>query len=158
MGLFGKTIRSLELGDKVPAFSLLDHNGNLYNFDTRSGSKGYVIFFYPKDETQGCTREVCSFRDQYDIFAEAGVEVIGINSGSVESHKRFHEKHGLHYRLLSDPGNNVAHAFGVKNVLFLTGRETFVINRNSEIVYKFRNMFQAEDHVKNVLSMLPKLG
>lgn len=157
MGLFGKELTVLNEGDKIPSFELLDQDGNLFSWDTHKGTSSFVIFFYPKDDTPGCTKEACSFRDEYEVFQEAGVQVLGINSGSPESHKKFQTKHRLPYLLLSDPGNKVAHTFGVKNVLFLTGRETFVVNKAGELVYKFRNLFQAEDHVKNTLGMLAKL-
>jgi len=84
---------TLEIGDLCPVFSLEDQFGNLFDFEQILGKRVVVIFFYPKDNTSGCIKEVCSFRDQYEVFKELGAEVIGVSSDSVSSHLGFAEKH-----------------------------------------------------------------
>ena len=95
---------ALQVGDKIPNFSAKDNNGN--DFDSRFiiGKKPVVIYFYPKDNTPGCTAQACSFRDQYEDFKDLGAEVIGISSDSIASHEKFIQKYKLPFILLSDIG------------------------------------------------------
>ena len=109
-----KAGKHLKVGDSIPVFSLRDQNDNLFNISDYTGKKILVIFFYPRDESSGCTKEACSFRDKYDVFTKAGAMVVGINSGTVESHKKFIQNHKLPFTLLSDPENKVLKMFGVK--------------------------------------------
>lgn len=147
-------MKKLEVGDPMPHFVLLDHRGK--EFDTRDvvGKQALVVYFYPKDDSPGCTRQACAVRDQFEAFAASNAMVIGINSGSVESHQAFREKHNLPFTLLSDPNNEVLRMFGVRNFLFLTGRETFVIGLDGKIAYTFRGMFKDEEHVEGALAYL----
>jgi len=144
----------LKIGDKIPNFSLQDHNGKTFNSVTDLEGVTSVIYFYPKDESGVCTKEACAFRDSYQDFTAAGIQVIGINSAGIESHKQFAQKNNLPFRLLSDPGNKVIKQFGVKNALFLTGRETFVVNDKGIVVHKFRDFFKGEAHAQEVLQFL----
>src|SRR5690606_7098240 len=118
------------------------------------GKKKMVIYFYPKDESPGCTKQACAIRDSFADYTDAGAVVIGINSGSVESHRSFAEKHRLPFILLSDPGNRGLKQFGVKNVLFLTGRETFVVGLDGKIAYKYRALRNAAAHNEQGLEFL----
>jgi len=114
-----------------------------------------VVFFYPKDNTPGCTAEVCAFRDDYEAFVEAGADVIGISSDDSQSHASFRERHRLPYRLMSDPGGDARKAFGIPRTLgILPGRATFVIDRQGTILYAFNSQFAPERHVKNALEAL----
>ena len=108
-----------------------------------------MIFFYPKDDSPGCTREACYFRDLYEVFKEADAIVIGISGQSVESHRKFADKYRLTYTLLSDKGNKIRKLFGVPGDILglLPGRVTFVTDRNGKIVHIFNSQFQAERHV-----------
>ena len=139
---------------KVPDFTLQDQDGNTFNVASQVGKKKMVIFFYPKDESLVCTKEACAFRDSFEVFQQAGAMVIGISADSVKSHKSFQENHRLPYTLLSDPGNQVLKAFGVKNILFLTGRETFVVDLQGNIVFRFRGMLSGSAHVQEALAYL----
>lgn len=143
----------LNVGDKIPAFMLKDQNGNYFNVHDHIGKK-FIIYFYPKDESAVCTKEACSFRDSYKYFEDKGIKVIGINSGSVESHKKFAEHHNLNFTLLSDPGNEVLKLFGIKNVFFLTGRETFVVDEKGIIVFRYRGFLNGDAHVDKTLEYL----
>ncbi|MBS7232149.1 peroxiredoxin [Flavobacterium psychroterrae] len=147
-------INELKVGDKIPHFTLQDQNGNNFNSATDTLGITTVIYFYPKDESGVCTKEACAFRDSYQDFTDAGIQVLGINGAGIESHKTFAEKNRLPFKLLSDPGNKVIKQFGVKKALFLTGRETFVLNDKGIVIYKFRDFFKGAAHAKEVLEFL----
>lgn len=149
-----KSMETLSIGDPVPSFVLKDEDGNDFDVNDYIGKQLLVIYFYPKDDSPGCTKQACAMRDSYAEFTDANAKVIGINSGSAESHKAFRQKHNLPFTLLSDPGNKVLKAFGVKNVLFLTGRETFVVGLDGKIAYTFRGMLKDKEHAENVLAFL----
>ncbi|MGK6351278.1 peroxiredoxin [Parapedobacter sp. DT-150] len=148
----------LKIGDQIPHFVLKDQHGQDVDINDQIGQKKLVIYFYPKDESPGCTKQACAIRDSFAAYADAGAMVIGINSGSVESHRAFAEKYRLPFTLLSDPGNQVLKAFGVKNVLFLTGRETFVFGLDGRLAFKYRAMMNATAHNDQVLAFLEKRG
>ncbi len=149
-----KNMKTLEVGDTIPHFVLKDQHGNDFDIHDHIGKKKLVIYFYPKDDSPGCTKQACAFRDSFAEYTDAGAMVVGINSGSVENHRSFAESHRLPFTLLSDPGNKVLKAFGVKNVLFLTGRETFVVGLDGRIVFKYRALMNASRHNDNVLAFL----
>jgi peroxiredoxin Q/BCP len=117
-----------------------------------------VIFFYPKDETPGCTVEACGFRDQYDTFIQAGAEVVGISSDSVSSHERFIEKHSLPMKLLSDSDGKVRALYGVKSPLGLfPGRATFVVDRSGQVAHVFVSQLRFGKHVDEALEVVKRL-
>jgi thioredoxin-dependent peroxiredoxin len=108
------------VGDVAPDFTLPSHLGEEVSLRDFVGKKrAVVLFFYPKDDTPGCTKEACSFRDGYEQFGNLGVEVIGVSSDSVRSHQRFVEKHDLPFVLLSDEGGEVRRLYGVPNTFGL---------------------------------------
>ena len=145
---------TLKVGDNVPTFTLKDQEGKDFNLSNYLGKQKMVIYFYPKDESSVCTKEACAFRDSYAEYVKAGAIVIGINSGSVASHKSFAANHNLPFILLSDPDNKVLESFGIKSVLTLTGRETFVIDLTGKVVYKFRAMLSGNEHSEKALEYL----
>lgn len=103
----------LKIGDKMPSFEVQDQDGNTVSSESLMASgRKTVIYFYPKDNTPGCTAEACSFRDGYDALLEAGYNVIGVSKDSVKSHAGFAAKHGLQFTLLSDPSTQMLQAFG----------------------------------------------
>jgi peroxiredoxin Q/BCP len=152
-------MEKLVVGSTVPLFELKDQYGDLFSIDSVLGQKNLVIYFYPKDDSPGCTREACSFRDQFEGFAEADALVIGISAQSVESHSAFAQKHRLNYTLLSDKGNKVRKLFGVPGSMFglIPGRVTYVINQEGEVVYIFNSQIQVEKHVEEALAILQTL-
>ena len=97
----------IKIGDKIPNFTAKDLNGNDFDIQNYMGKKPLVIYFYPKDNTAGCTIQACSFRDQYQDFTDLGAEVIGISSDSVASHQKFSEQYKLPFILLSDEDQNI---------------------------------------------------
>ncbi|QLG44225.1 peroxiredoxin [Costertonia aggregata] len=147
----------LKIGDTIPEFSLRDQNGNTFSTTEWVGKKPLVIYFYPKDNTPGCTAEACSFRDSYEEFTELGAEVIGISSDTENSHQKFTEKHNLPFILLADTQNKVRRLFKVEKSLFiLPGRETYVVDKQGEIIMVFNNV-TANQHVKRALKALKKI-
>jgi peroxiredoxin Q/BCP len=152
-------MKKIELGSKVPIFELKDQNGELFSLETVLGKKNLVIYFYPKDDSPGCTKEACSFRDQFEVFSDADAIIIGISAQSEESHLEFAQKHRLNYTLLSDTGNKVRKLFGVPASFFglIPGRVTYVVNKEGKIAYMFNSQIQAERHVDAALRILQEL-
>ena len=146
----------LKVGDKLPNFSAKDTNGNDFDSKDYLGKQPLVIYFYPKDDTPGCTAQACSFRDNYQDFKDLGAEVIGISSDTVQSHIRFKSKFNLPFILLSDNTKKLRKLFGVQNSLFvIPGRETFVIDKNGIVLMVFNSM-SSEIHITKALSVLKK--
>ena len=146
---------SLKVGDLVPYFELKDQKGELFKSDTDIGQKPAVVYFYPKDETPGCTAEACSFRDSYEDFKELGAEVIGISSDSIGSHKRFAQRHRLPFILLADTKKVVQRLFKLPKILFglYTKRITFVIDNAGKVVYVHDSLL-ATSHIKKALKAI----
>jgi len=153
----------LKEGSKVPNFCLkgIDEEGREREFCLEEfKGKKLIIYFYPKDNTPGCTQEACDFRDNLNVLKEMGYIVIGISPDSVNSHKKFKEKHGLNFILLSDPEKKVAEMFGAYGEKKAYGkvtkgiiRSTFVIDEEGKIVKEWRNV-KAKGHVQKVLEFL----
>ena len=145
----------LNVGDRIPEFSLPDQDGNTFNSWDYVGKKPLVIFFYPKDNTPGCTREPCSFRERYEEFTDRGAEVVGISADSESSHRKFATSYKLPFKLLADRKNQVRRLFKVEKSLFnlLPGRETFVVDKDGIFILAFNNM-GASGHVKRALKAL----
>jgi thioredoxin-dependent peroxiredoxin len=149
----------LSAGEQAPAFELLDNEGNLHKLSDFKGQT-IVVYFYPRDDTPGCTKEACSFRDAYADFREAGVEVIGISPDNEGSHSKFINKYQLPFVLLSDPDHKVCDAFGAWGLKKMYGREyegvfrtTFVIDPDGVIKHVFENVKPA-DHSQEVLEVV----
>jgi len=148
----------VKLGDKAPDFTLLSQTGENVTLSKFFGKKNIVLYFYPKDESSGCTKEACTFRDNYEAFKELGAEVIGISSQSVESHKSFASHHNLPFILLSDDENKVRKLYGVPSTFrALPGRVTYIIDKEGIIRHIFSSQFQPEKHIDEALNILRKL-
>ena len=146
-------------GDKAPGFELVESAGTAIKLEDLLAKGPVVVFFYPKDDSPGCTREACSFRDSYDAFQDAGASVVGISSDSEASHRKFRDKHGFPFLLLSDPGGRVRKAFGVPKTLgILDGRSTYIIDRNGVVRYAFHSQIQVNKHVDEAISAVRALG
>jgi peroxiredoxin Q/BCP len=146
--------KELKVGDTIPTFTLTDQDGKVFNSADHIGNHSLVIFFYPKDESMVCTKEACSFRDRYSDLVKAGAIVIGINGGSVESHKKFQTNDRLPYPLLSDSGNKVLNAFGVPKQFFMTGRKTFVVDKTGKIAFTYNSSLKGSRHAEEALAWL----
>lgn len=154
-----KTMEKIEVGSLIPQFSLNDQNGDKFDIGSVLGKKNLVIFFYPKDDSPGCTKEACYFRDQFAAFQDANAAVIGISGQSVASHKAFAQKHNLSYTLLSDHGNRVRKLFGVPTDFFgiLPGRVTYIVDKSGKVVHTFSSQTEVLKHVDEALEILKKL-
>lgn len=150
---------ALEVGDKIPNFSAKDSYGNDFESNSIIGKKPVVLYFYPKDNTPGCTAQACSFRDQYEDFKDLGAEVIGISSDSEVSHQKFTKQYNLPFMLLSDSDKKLRNLFGVKTNLFglLPGRVTYVIDKNSIIQLVFDSLVST-NHIPKALNIIKKLA
>jgi peroxiredoxin Q/BCP len=148
----------LKVGDSIPNFTAKDTNGNDFDSKNVVGHKPLVIYFYPKDNTPGCTAQACSFRDQYEDFKDLGAEVIGISSDSADSHQKFAKQYQLPFILLSDSDKKIRKLFGVPGGMFglLPGRVTYVTDENGVIQMIFDSML-ATKHIPKALSAIKKL-
>ena len=150
--------QKIETGSKAPDFSLPDQQGRRVNLADFMGKTNLVVYFYPKDESYGCTKEACSFRDNYEVFKQAGAEVIGISSDDIASHQAFAANHKLPFILLSDKGKTVAEKYGVgKSLGIVPGRVTFVIDKQGIIRLVFSSQLSFDKHVEEALQMLKTL-
>ena len=123
----------LSAGDPAPQFEMTADDGSTVSSESLAGSR-YVLYFYPKDDTPGCTKQACGLRDSWSGVARTGVEVFGVSPDSVKSHVKFREKYALPYRLLSDDGHRVAEAFGVWIPKKFAGREHFGNERTTFVI------------------------
>src|SRR5947209_4048897 len=121
--------RKVQVGDLAPDFTLPSVTGKPVSLASFIGQKDIVLYFYPKDNTPGCVAEACAFRDSYEVFKDAGAEVIGVSSDSEESHQSFAREHRLPFILLSDVGGRIRKLYGVPSTLvLLPGRVTYIID------------------------------
>jgi thioredoxin-dependent peroxiredoxin len=149
-------MQKVQIGSVVPDFTLKDQNGRDFILKDVLGKKNLVIYFYPKDDTPGCTKEACAFRDLYDDFSQQDALIIGISTQSSESHRVFAQKYHLNFTLLSDINNMVRDLFGVPTDIFglLPGRVTYVVDKTGKVVYFFKSQFKPLQHVKEALKIL----
>ncbi|MCF8465330.1 MAG: peroxiredoxin [Flavobacteriales bacterium] len=147
----------VNVGDIAPDFELKDKDGNLVKLSGFRGEKSVVVYFYPKDETPGCTAQACSFRDSYEDFKEVGAEVIGISSDGSSSHSGFAANHRLPFILLSDPIGKVRKEYGAYDLFgMIPGRVTYVIDKQGKVIHKFDSQMSPTKHIKESLASLKK--
>lgn len=146
----------LKSGEKAPDFEAVSDDGRKIKLSEILKKKEVILYFYPKDETPGCTAEACSFRDDWDLFNEMGAEVLGVSSDSVQSHKKFKEHHDLQFTLLSDPDKEIRIKYGVKGSI-LPPRTTFIISRDGTIFHVFNSQINAKMHVKEAMDALKRI-
>ncbi|MDQ0106408.1 peroxiredoxin Q/BCP [Chitinophaga terrae (ex Kim and Jung 2007)] len=147
----------IKVGDKVPEFQLPDQDGKMFDLKSVVGKQPLVIYFYPKDETSVCTKEACSFRDNYQDFQKYGAKVIGISGDDVASHRKFADHHQLPFTLLSDTKNDVRKLFGVPKTFVIPGRVTYIVDKNGVVVHTFNSMKDGPKHVTEALDALKKM-
>jgi len=148
------------VGDLAPGFTLPSQSGEEVSLKDFLGKKrAIVLFFYPKDDTPGCTKEACSFRDGYEQFEKLEAEVIGVSSDSTKSHQRFAQRHGLPFVLLSDEEGEVRKLYGVPNTLGLfPGRVTYVIDNEGVVRHVFSSQLGVTKHVEEALVALESIS
>ncbi|MBD2533226.1 peroxiredoxin [Nostoc flagelliforme FACHB-838] len=149
----------IKVGDTAPNFTLPAQSGSTINLQDFRGKKAVVLYFYPKDDTPGCTAESCAFRDQYEVFKTAGAEVIGVSADSGESHQRFAAKYNLPFTLLTDKGDQVRKLYGATAAFGLfPSRVTYVIDQQGVVQYVFDSMFNFKGHVEEALKSLQQIA
>ncbi len=142
---------TLKPGDKAPSFELRNQNGELFSNANLKG-KFLVLFFYPKDNTPGCTAEACSFRDNMSKFKKLNAEVWGVSADKEASHNLFAKKYNLPFPILTDRDNKLRTTFGVQKTLgFLPGRVTYIIDKQGTIFHVFNNLLDGPAHVQDAL-------
>jgi peroxiredoxin Q/BCP len=147
----------VQVGDLTPDFTLLNQSTGPVSLKDFLGKKHIVLYFYPKDNTSLCTEEACAFRDSYEVFKDAGAEVIGVSSDSVESHRQFAKEHQLPFILLSDVDGVIRKRYGVPTALGLPGRVTYIIDRRGIVRRIFFSQFTSKRHVEEALETLQKI-
>jgi peroxiredoxin Q/BCP len=149
----------VDVGAKAPDFTLTSQSEEMVSLSDFLGNRPVVLFFYPKDDTLGCTKEVCAFRDSFDDFRKLDAEVIGISSDSVKSHSSFAKKHDLPFTLLSDERGKIRRLYRVPNTLSLfPGRVTYVIDRDGIVRHVFSSQLGFVNHVEEALRALRSIS
>lgn len=146
-----------KVGDKAPLISGKDQDGKTWKLEKRIGKKAVVLYFYPKDDTPGCTKEACGFRDRMEELSKQGVEVVGVSFDSAESHRQFIAKHKLNFTLLADTDGRIAEAYGVR----VPGRNfarrvSFLIGPDGKIAH-VTDSPQAETHLNEMMEAVSRL-
>jgi peroxiredoxin Q/BCP len=148
----------LKVGDAAPDFVLPSQTGEPVNLKDFVGSKEIVLYFYPKDDSSGCTAEACAFRDSYEVFKEHGAEVVGVSSDSVDSHKGFASRNNLPFTLLSDKDGKVRKFYGASSRFgLLPGRVTYIIDRNGIVRHIFSSQLNPKKHIDEALETLERI-
>ncbi|WP_114784488.1 peroxiredoxin [Botryobacter ruber] len=149
---------AVKVGDKAPDFELYKPDGSIFRLYDALKENNVVLYFYPKDNTRGCTKQACEFRDQYEVFREHGAEVVGISGDSTDSHQRFGDSHHLPFVLLSDKGGTVRSLFKVPRTLgLIPGRVTYIIDKKGIVQYIFNSLTKPLEHVNKALEVLKSL-
>jgi thioredoxin-dependent peroxiredoxin len=151
--------KRVAVGDRAPDFTLPDQNDNPVTLSDHLGQRAIVLYFYPKDDTPGCTAEACSCRDSYQVFQDAGAEVIGVSSDTTESHQQFAAKYHLPFILVSDADGALRKRYGVPLTMgMFPGRVTYIIDREGIVRHIFSSQIQAEKHVTEALKTLEAIA
>ncbi len=151
---------AIKVGDEAPDFTFTLKNGSVASLgELRRQGKAVVVYFYPKDDTPGCTAQACSFRDSYEAFSDAGAEVIGVSADGSASHEAFASKHRLPFALVSDADGSLRQRFGVPRSFLglMPGRVTYVIDRQGIVRHVFSSQLQATRHISEALDVLKGL-
>jgi thioredoxin-dependent peroxiredoxin len=156
---FTGVLLAVQVGDKAPDFTLTSQIGDKVTLSEYFGKKNIVLYFYPKDETTGCTKEACAFRDNYDVFTKLGAEVLGISGQSIESHKSFATHHNLPFLLLADQENKVRKLYGVPtNMGIIPGRVTYIIDKKGIVRHVFNSQYQPQKHIEEAQKVIEQLN
>lgn len=145
----------VQVGDQAPDFTLSTQDGKQVSLKDYHGQKAVVLYFYPKDDTPGCTAEACAFRDSYEVFKDAGAEVLGVSSDSAAAHQKFATKYRLPFILLSDKDGTVRKRYGAVSAFgLIPGRVTYIIDKEGIVRHVFSSQLAAERHIDEALKTL----
>ena len=148
---------AVKAGDRAPDFTLTSNQGEPVQLTRLSGTP-VVLYFYPKDNTPGCTKEACGFRDNYTVFQEKGAHVLGVSGDSVDDHRQFASAYNLPFPLLSDVGNKVRQLYGVPSTLgLLPGRVTYIIDQQGIVRHIFNSQLNVQGHIDEAIKILETL-
>ena len=147
----------VKVGDNAPDFEGPTTEGKTLGLKDFLGKKNVVLYFYPKDDTPGCTKEACSFRDNLQPIRSLGAEILGVSVDSVESHKKFSTKFSLPFPLISDKEKRIAKAYGVLRVTGTTNRVTFIIDKNGKIMKIFPKV-DVSKHTEEVVAAIKEIS
>ena len=150
---------NLKVGNKFPDFKLSDDNEEIYHLYKDGNTSFLVLYFYPKDETPGCTKQACYFKDYYDEFKEIDCEIIGISSDNETSHRSFKTNYNLPFKLLCDQDSKLRKEIQLPKDFFglSPGRITFLLNSKNEILFIHRSSLKMKSHIKKVLDFLNEI-
>ncbi|MFM1997671.1 MAG: hypothetical protein RLZZ111_2058 [Planctomycetota bacterium] len=150
-------MKSIAVGDVAPEFTATLQDGTTFDSATLRGRKSLVLFFYPKDNTPVCTQQACAFRDAYEQFVAADVEVVGVSSDSPASHQKFAAKHKLPFPIISDRDGSLRKLFGVPRAMgIFPGRVTYVIDKGGTVQMVYNATLAAEPHVRKALEAVAR--
>lgn len=149
----------IAVGQRAPAIDQEAHDGSRIKIGEGTGEGITVLYFYPADETKGCTAQACSFRDDFEVFQRAGARVVGVSGDSLDKHRAFAKNHRLPFPLLSDRGATLRKAYDVRRTLgLIPGRVTFVIDAAGVVRHVFDSQLRAKTHVSEALAVVESLG
>jgi len=149
----------VKAGDSAPDFTLPNQSGQTVSLGDIIGKKIIVLYFYPKDFSTGCTAEACAFRDSYEVFKDAGAEVIGVSSQSVDSHKRFALANSLPFILLSDEDGKVRKLYGATSMFgLMAGRVTYIIDNKGIVRNVFSSQLNPAKHIEEALRIIKEIS
>jgi peroxiredoxin Q/BCP len=151
---------TIKVGDEAPDFNFTHKNGSPASLKSLRQQKAVVLYFYPKDDTPGCTAQACSFRDAYEDFIQAGAEVIGASSDETSSHEAFAARYRLPFTLISDADGSLRKRYGVPRSFMglMPGRVTYVIDREGIVRHVFNSQLQATKHITEAMEVLKRLS
>lgn len=159
MGVEDSVQGGVKVGDSAPDFALPNQSGEMVSLKDFIGKKIIVLYFYPKDFSLGCTAEACAFRDSYEVFKEAGAEVVGVSSQSVDSHKRFASSNALPFILLSDEDGRVRKLYGASSAFgLIAGRVTYVIDKKGIVRHIFSSQLNPTKHIEEALRIIKEIS
>ncbi|NIP39876.1 MAG: peroxiredoxin [Candidatus Dadabacteria bacterium] len=147
----------LSVGDKAPQFEAQSYDGTTISLADYSGKSTVILYFYPRDNTPGCTKEACSMRDGMDDLSDLGVQVVGVSTDSVKSHEKFRDKFGLNFPLLSDKSKEIVKAYDVQSAFGTASRKSFLIDKDG-VIRHIWNKVKTKDHANEVIEKVKELG
>ncbi|EPX56744.1 Alkyl hydroperoxide reductase subunit C-like protein [Cystobacter fuscus DSM 2262] len=151
---------TIKVGDEAPDFNFTHKNGSPASLKSLRQQKAVVLYFYPKDDTPGCTAQACSFRDSYEDFVQAGAEVIGVSSDDASKHEAFAARYRLPFTLVSDADGELRKRYGVPRSFLglVPGRVTYVIDRQGVVQHVFNSQLQSTKHISEAMDVLKRLS
>lgn len=149
----------IKVGDPAPDFTLPNQSGEMVSLRDLIGKKIIVLYFYPRDFSAGCTAEACAFRDNYEVFKDAGAEVIGVSSQSVDSHRKFASANTLPFILLSDGDGRVKKLYGASSAFgLIAGRITYIIDKKGIVRHVFSSQLNPTKHIEEALRIVKEIS